>query len=69
MTPQNALQQQIARYRQMTGEERLAIALDLHELACDLARENIRDQHPAANEEEVEQLLHKRIELAYTLGL
>lgn len=30
------------RYRQTTGEERLKIALDLHELSCDIAREAIR---------------------------
>lgn len=39
MSPQAALDHQIERYRKMTGEERLAIALDLHELSCDIARE------------------------------
>jgi hypothetical protein len=64
MTPQAALDFQIARYREMTGEQRLAIALDLHELACDLAREGIRAQHPDADAHEVERLLRKRLELA-----
>ena len=65
MTPEAALDAQIARYRQMTGEQRLAIALDLHELACDVAREGIRRQHPDASAGEVESLLRHRLELAW----
>jgi len=64
MTPQAALDEQIARYRRMTGEQRLAIALDLHEMSCDMARAGIRRQHPEADEAQIEQLLHRRIELA-----
>jgi len=64
MTPQSALDEQIARYRCMTGEQRLKIALDLHQLACDIAREGIRQQHPHAEEPEVELLLRRRLELA-----
>ena len=64
MKPAAALAAQIERYRAMTGEERLAIALDLHEMACDVAREGIRAQHPAADSQEVERLLRARIELA-----
>ena len=63
MTPETALEAQIARYRQMTGEERLALALDLHELSCDVAREGIRHQHPGITDAEVEQLLRQRLEL------
>jgi hypothetical protein len=63
MTPQAALDFQIKRYREMSGEERLAIALDLHELSCDIAREGIRTQHPDAGEKEVERLLRCRLEL------
>jgi hypothetical protein len=48
----------------MTGEERLAIALRLHELSCNISRQGIRDQHPEADDAEVERLLGKRIELA-----
>jgi hypothetical protein len=48
----------------MTGEERLAIALNLHELACDIARDGIRAQHPNADPNEVERLLRCRLELA-----
>ena len=64
MNPQQALTAQIERYRAMTGEQRLAIALDLHELACDIAREGIRRQHPQATAMEVEELLHHRLQLA-----
>jgi hypothetical protein len=64
MTPQAALDFQIARYREMTGEQRLAIALDLHEFACNVAREGIRRQHPQADDAEVERLLRQRLELA-----
>ncbi len=59
-----ALDKQIELYRQMTGEQRLAVALELHELSCNVAREGIRRQHPNANAEEVERLLRRRIELA-----
>jgi hypothetical protein len=47
----------------MTGEERLLIALRLHELSCDVAREGIRRQHPGATPEEVERHLRRRLEL------
>jgi hypothetical protein len=64
MTAAAALEKQIEHYRRMTGEQRLALALELHELACDVAREGIRRQHPHANAAEVERLLHRRLELA-----
>ena len=64
MNPEAALQRQIERYRQMTGEERLKIALDLHEFACNVAREGIRRQFPEATADEVEQHLRRRIELS-----
>ena len=47
MSPQAALDFQIRRYREMTGEDRLAIALDLHEFSCDIAREGIRARSDA----------------------
>lgn len=64
MTSTAALGEQIKRYRRMTGEERLAIALELHELSCNVAREGIRHQNPNADEAEVERLLRRRLELA-----
>ena len=48
----------------MTGEQRLRIALELHELSCHVAREGIRHQNPNADEAEVERLLRRRLELA-----
>jgi len=62
MSPKRALNEQIERYRRMTGEQRLAIALELHELACNVAREGIRHQNPDADESEVERLLRQRLE-------
>jgi hypothetical protein len=62
MSPQAAFDYQIARYREMSGEERLGIALDLHEFACDIAREGIRGQHPEADEAEVERIFKERLQ-------
>jgi hypothetical protein len=67
MDPQAALDAQIAGYRRMTGEQRLGIALDLHEFACDLARAGIRSQNPDADEAEVERQLRSRIALSREL--
>jgi type II secretory pathway predicted ATPase ExeA len=64
MTAETASNKQIERYRQMTGEQRLAIALELHEMSCNIAREGIRRQNPNADAAEVERLLRHRIELA-----
>jgi hypothetical protein len=63
MTPATALDHQIEHYRRMTGEQRLALALELHDLSCDIAREGIRRQNPKADAAQVEQLLHRRLEL------
>jgi len=62
LTPQAAVERQVARYRAMTGEERLRIALDLHALSCDVACEGIRHQFPQADDAEVERRLRQRIE-------
>jgi hypothetical protein len=51
----------------MTREERVGVALRLHELACDMARLGIRRQNPKAGPAEVEELLRRRLELARTL--
>ena len=64
MKPDEALQEQIRRYQQMTEEQRLALALELHELSCNLAREGIRNQTPQADKAEVERLLRQRLQLA-----
>jgi hypothetical protein len=41
----------------------LRIALELHELSCNVAREGIRQQNPNAHPVEVERLLRQRLEL------
>lgn len=64
MAATKALDEQINRYRLMTGEQRLAVALDLHEMSCDIAREGIRRENPKADAAEVERLLRGRLELA-----
>jgi hypothetical protein len=64
MNPSAALETQIARYRKMSGVQRLAIALELHEMACDIARAGIRRLHPQASAVEVEQQLRNRLALA-----
>lgn len=60
MTPEAALQKQIARYREMNCEQRLLIGLRLHELANEMARTGIRAQNPQANQVEVERELIRR---------
>ena len=67
MTPEAALEAQIERYRQMSGEERLMIGLRLHELSCEVARDGIRAQYPGLSEEEVGRKLRERIQLAHAL--
>jgi hypothetical protein len=64
MTAETASNKQIERHPQMTGEQRLAIALKLHDMSCNIAREGIRRQNPNADAAEVERLLRHRIELA-----
>jgi hypothetical protein len=63
MTPEAALQRQIERYRGMTGQQRLEIALNLHALGCDLAREGIRQQFPQADEAEIDRQLRARLRM------
>jgi hypothetical protein len=66
MTPSDALQHQLEKYRQMTGEQRVALACELHEFSCDIARQSIRDRWPEANAQEVDRRLRERLSLAYT---
>jgi len=66
MHPTEALDKQIDRYRRMTGEQRLSVALDLYELTCEIAREGIRQTNPEADSAEVERLLRRRLELVRT---
>jgi hypothetical protein len=64
VTAATALDKQIELYRRMTGEQRLSLALDLHELSCDIAREGIRRVHRDASDAEVERMLRRRLALA-----
>ncbi len=64
MTPQQALEKQIELYRGMTPAQRLDIALELHEMACEMSRLGIRHQNPDANDAEVNRLLRERIAIA-----
>jgi adenylosuccinate lyase len=64
MEPATASAKQIQFFRGMTGEQRLMIALELHELSRDVAHDGIRRQHPEADAAEVERLLRHRLELA-----
>ena len=61
MKPEAALDFQITKYRQMSGEQRLKLGLDLHEFACNVCREGIRHQFPKADKAEVERRLRERI--------
>ena len=67
MTPEAALAKQIELYRNMTGEQRLEIALGLYELSCDVTREGILHFNPNASSEEVERMLRERIQLGRRL--
>ena len=58
------MDKQIECYRRMTGEQRVAIALGLHEMSCEITREGIRRQYPEADAAEVERLLRHRLESA-----
>jgi len=60
-----ASEKPVERYRHMTGEQRLAIGLELYDMSCDIARDGIRRQHPSADAAEVECLLRRRLELAH----
>ena len=51
----------------MSREQRVGIALRLHELACEMARLGIRRQHPGASEAEVQHQLRERLDLARRL--
>ena len=53
MTPDEALQRQIELYRGMTGEERVQIALEMHEQWCNSQLEVIRRRFPMADESEM----------------
>ena len=63
MTPEAATRLQAKLLREMTVAQRMIRELESFEVACELARECIRSQHPKAGEQEVEHWLRKRLEL------
>jgi hypothetical protein len=63
MNAEAALEKQIELYRKMTGPQRLQIALELHEMSCEVSRAGIRRQFPGASAAEVEEKLRARIAL------
>jgi hypothetical protein len=46
MTPDVAVQRPAELYGAMTGEQRLKLAIDLHEFACNVASEGVRHRYP-----------------------
>jgi hypothetical protein len=68
MTQQAVSDFEIEQYRRISGEERLAIALHLHERSCDMVREAIRVQHHGIENSEVEKLFRRRIASARNFG-
>lgn len=69
MTPSDFTQEQIRRYRQMSGEQRLLIALNLHEMSCEIARDGIRARYPDAPPERIEEELRARLRRTYRVEL
>ena len=66
MSPDDALQLQIERYRRMKPEERLRLGLELHDMVCQVSRAGIRNQHPHATAVEIDQELVRRLQMART---
>jgi hypothetical protein len=62
MSSEALLEVQIEPYRNMTGEQRLKIALDMHMEWCNESCDAIRRQHPHADEQMVLQLLREQID-------
>jgi hypothetical protein len=67
MTPEAALETQIERYRQMTGEERLLEGFRLTEAEHENQRAEIRRQYPSYSEGEVEGRFHQLRRIANQL--
>ncbi len=67
MSPSEATEKQIERYRRMSGEQRLITELDLYELSCQVPREGIRHRYPNAMPEFIEEKLRERIRIGYAI--
>lgn len=64
MTPEEGLRKQIERYRQMTGQQRLQIGFELYDLAEDMVRCSVRQQHPDWDADQVAAEVRRRFRLA-----
>lgn len=60
----STFQKQLQVFRQMTGEQRLALALEMWRTACDVTRAGIRAQHPEFSAAQVEREIARRIMIA-----
>lgn len=59
--------EKVLRARKMTPQKRLEIGAELSDLGRQMMREAIHRENPAATEEEIRQLMRRRIELARKL--
>ena len=64
MSPQDGLRKQIELYRLMTGEQRSQIGFELYELAHEMVRCAVRQQHPDWSEAQMTQEVIRRFNLA-----
>jgi Rv0078B-related antitoxin len=65
--PAEGLQKQIEVYRRMTGRQRLQIGFELYELAHEMVRCGVRQQHPEWDARQVTQEVLRRFGLAERL--
>jgi Rv0078B-related antitoxin len=59
--------ERVLRARRMSPEEKILVGPRLFEWACRIARDGIRDQHPDATDEQVEEILLQRLALGRRL--
>jgi hypothetical protein len=57
----------VLRARRMSPEEKMLAGPRLFEMACQIARDGIRSQHPEATEEEVHAMLRRRLAIGRRL--
>jgi hypothetical protein len=56
---------QIEILRHMTGDERVTLALEMRQMACEVLRAGIRAQHPDFSGERIERELARRVMMAH----
>ncbi len=60
--------ERILRARRTPPEQKLMAGAELFDYACDITRSGIRNQHPKADDAQVEAILAQRIALSDRLG-